>query len=130
LFLILIRIPAPCDPVVTVEKPSYENILIPVMLFALCPFANNIISLRQEMTEGVARSALLMQVLPRQQPGIKSGDSVLFKRGDVFLGKLYISRSGNSGSSSFTAPMAPAFYPVIHGFCPADNLDFDGKQQI
>ncbi|HWK05887.1 MAG TPA: hypothetical protein VNS58_19735 [Puia sp.] len=32
---------------------------------------------------------------------LNPGDSVLFKRGDVFLGKLYISRSGNSGSSIF-----------------------------
>lgn len=47
---------------------------------------------------------------------LNPGDSVLFKRGDVFLGKLYISRSGNSGGSIVYGSYGTGLPPVITGF--------------
>ena len=47
---------------------------------------------------------------------LNPGDSVLFKRGDVFLGKLYITRSGNSASSVIYSSYGTGSAPVITGF--------------
>lgn len=49
---------------------------------------------------------------------LKPGDSVLFKRGDVFYGSLVIGQSGATGSPIVFAAYGQGSDPVISGFVP------------
>ena len=49
-------------------------------------------------------------------PSLAVGDSILFKRGDVFTGTIIISRSGSAGSPIVLAAFGYGANPIITGF--------------
>lgn len=52
---------------------------------------------------------------------LRPGDSVLFKCGDTFYGKLVIGQSGNSGSPIVLSSYGSGAKPVITGFTPVTS---------
>ncbi|MCC7400754.1 MAG: tandem-95 repeat protein [Chitinophagaceae bacterium] len=52
---------------------------------------------------------------------LRPGDSVLFKCGDIFYGKLVIGQSGNPGSPIVLASYGTGSKPVISGFTPVTS---------
>ncbi|OQY93813.1 MAG: hypothetical protein B6D37_10140 [Sphingobacteriales bacterium UTBCD1] len=52
---------------------------------------------------------------------LRPGDSVLFKCGDIFYGKLVIGQSGNPGSPIVLASYGTGSNPVISGFTPVTS---------
>lgn len=57
----------------------------------------------------------------------KAGDSVLFKRGDVFEGTITITASGNARSPIVLAAYGTGENPVITGFTPLRNWASTGR---
>lgn len=57
----------------------------------------------------------------------KPGDRILFRRGDVFYGKLIISRSGSSGSPITIGAYGTGDKPVITGFTLVESWTNEGN---